>query len=280
MDTDGDGVITREEFHAAYSSPGSPPPPTPTGGQSWSDLASNIQTALKPYDRFQSGIVKEDVFKKALEQHGVDPRHPGVARMLEYSSDSGHVMYKQFFRDAVNRDKQPSPTVSPSPPQTFSTPLATPSQHTAPPASSGATPSTIASTIDLSDQPGDDRQRLAKSRIAVAELRMEVERLRDLLIDADVERKALEMELSNVRKEARESGSTQLHSVQDKLLAVEREKRALLEEKERDAQLHLGEVEMMARAIEDEKQKGLAKLIQEDQASGHQLGVTPTLVTA
>ena len=236
VDIDKDGVITRDEFHAAYAAPGSPLPPSPTGGQTWETLSKTVQVHLKPHDRFQSGIVKEDVFLKALEHHGIDPRHPGIARVLEYSSDSGHVMYKQFFRDALSRDKQgsshASPARSPNSPETFGTPVGVPPSVPSSMPYIGIRPSggvlgSPALDLDSAMSAGDDKQKLAKARISNAELRMEVESMRDALVDADVERKGAELELQSVRKQLRESRTLELQAMEDEMKALRRHNQML-----------------------------------------------------
>eukprot|EP00658_Telonema_sp_P-2_P058277 TRINITY_DN4674_c0_g1_i3.p1 TRINITY_DN4674_c0_g1~~TRINITY_DN4674_c0_g1_i3.p1 ORF type:complete len:178 (+),score=35.59 TRINITY_DN4674_c0_g1_i3:151-684(+) len=145
----------------------------------------------------------------------------------------------RFFRDAVAAQQKQPPAGAPSP-------SASPDQFQTPSASIPTTP------FDQLDT-GDDRQRLAKSRIAVAELRMETERLRDALVDADVERKAAEMELQAVRKQSKENGAKEANDLGKQIAKLERDARGREQQFEHENQTVLStqcqEAQLQNRAL-------------------------------
>jgi len=158
-----------------------------------------------------------------LQLHGVDHRQPAVARILALGSDSGYVMYKQFFRDL----KQASDQQSGAPQVGNPTPGMQGSMGGASSGLGGSSMQHLGDTVSIGDlggggvgysamdgtHPPVEKQKLAKSRIQVAELKMENEKLRDNLIEADVERKGMDMELQGLRRQLRESRGVELQAI-------------------------------------------------------------------
>ena len=129
----------------------------------------------------------------ALEVHGIDPAHPSVLRTLEFCSDGGHVMYKQFFRDIAPQRPAAAGASgaggtggaggaggtgasSTGPAGSGSFPGGGGPNSTGTGLNSGGLGATV-NIADLGASGESDKQKLARSRIVTAELRMEVSAL-------------------------------------------------------------------------------------------------------
>ena len=152
----------------------------------------------------------------------MDHRQPAVARILALGSDSGYVMYKQFFRDIKQAAERQSGGGDAAP-QAAGTGIGSLGGG-AGLAASGLGASHLGDTVSIGDlgssiADGSDKQKLAKSKVKIAELKMENEKLRDNLIEADVERKGMDMELQGLRRQLRESRGVELQALDDELQA-------------------------------------------------------------